>query len=96
MLFVLNCSRGLPDIHLILKKRQRILENSDRLKPAFQNTPNVTFRRDKNLKDILVHRKHNNHLFKKEHLCGPCGANKIVMCIYFICSSQFQDSDGKT
>lgn len=61
--FVLNYSRGLPNIHQILKKRQKILENSDRLKLAFHNTPIVAFRRDKNLKDILVHKKHNNLFF---------------------------------
>lgn len=58
VLFVLNHSRGLPNIHQILKKRQKILENSDRLKLAFHNTPIVAFRRDKNLKDVLVHKKH--------------------------------------
>lgn len=64
--FVLNYSRGLPNIHQILKKRQKILENSDRLKLAFHNTPIVAFRRDKNLKDILVHKKHNNLFFLKK------------------------------
>lgn len=75
--FVLNYSRGLPNIHQILKKRQQILENSDRLKLAFHNTPIVAFRRDKNLKDILVHKKHNNLFFKKQHLSEPCGAKKM-------------------
>lgn len=65
--FVLNYSRGLPNIHQILKKRQKILEIFDRLKLAFHNTLLVAFRRNKSLKDILVHKKHNNLFFKKNN-----------------------------
>lgn len=61
----LNYSRGSPNIHQILKKRQKILEHSDSLKLAFQNIPEVAFRKYKNLKDILhvVHKKHKIFLF---------------------------------
>lgn len=44
----------------------------------------MSFKRDKN--DILVHKNHNNFLFRKEHLSEPCG----------ICSYKFQDSNGIT
>lgn len=77
------------------RKRQKLLENTYRLKLAFRNTPIVAFRGDKSLKDISVHEKHNNLFFKKQHLCELCGATKCVMCKYMICSSQFQDSKDK-
>ena len=35
----------------------------------------LAFRRDKNLKDILVHKKHNSMFFKQEHKCEPCSRN---------------------
>lgn len=44
---VLNYSRGLPNIDLILKNRHKIIENSNRLKLAFQNTLIMAIRRQK-------------------------------------------------
>ena len=93
--FVVNYSKGLPDIHKILRNRQKILENSDRLKSAFRDMPIVAFRRDKNLKDILVHKKHNNQFFRQENMCEPCGAKKCVLCQYVHKSHNFQDCKGR-
>lgn len=64
--FVLKYCRGQPNT-IQIKKRQIIIENSDRLKSAFQNTPIVAFMRYKNINHI-VHKKHGNIFFKNENL----------------------------
>ena len=35
----------------------------------------VSYKRDKNIKDILVHRKHNLQFYGKENGCKACGEN---------------------
>lgn len=56
---VITYSKALPNIHDILGKNMIILSQSDKMKKVFNQPPIVSFRRDKNIKDILVHRKHN-------------------------------------
>jgi hypothetical protein len=48
------------------------------MKKGFMKPPILAFRRDKNLKDILVHKKHNSMFFKQEHKCVPCSRNCAI------------------
>jgi hypothetical protein len=41
----------------------------------------LAFRRDKNLKDILVHKKQNTLFFKQGHKCEACSRN-CAICPY--------------
>ena len=52
----------------------------------------VAFRWDKNLKDILFHKKHNSLFFKQEHKCEPCSWN----CAYVRKTHTFTSFEGKT
>ena len=92
---VLTFSRGLPSVNKILRKRHQTLLNSDRLSEIFPKQPIIAFRRDKNLQDILVHKKHNNMFFKKSNKCEPCGAKKCAICKYVQTTSTFKDASGK-
>ena len=56
---VITYSKALPNIHEILPKKMNILYNSEKMKRIFDEPPTVSYKRDKNIKDILVHRKHN-------------------------------------
>ena len=55
----------------------------------------LAFRRDKNLKDILVHKKHNSLFFKQEHKCEPCSRN-CAICPYVRNTHTFTNFEGKT
>lgn len=89
-------SRALPNIGHILRRHMPLLHTSDRMKKAFQEPPIVAFRRDCNLQDILVHKKHNRQFFRKENICAPCDAERCALCPYMIKASTFQDPVGNT
>jgi hypothetical protein len=55
-----------------LRKNMKILNQSDKMKKVFNQPPIVSFRRDKNIKDILVHRKHNLQFYNKQNRCKRC------------------------
>ena len=60
---VLTYSKGLPHVREIIKKKMTVLQRSEKMKKGFIKPPILAFRRDKNLKDILVHKKHNSMFF---------------------------------
>jgi hypothetical protein len=63
---------------------------SDRLKKMFNEAPVVSFKRDKNIKAILVHRMNNLQFYGKENRCTKCG-KKTVHCadnVMFILRAQ--------
>ena len=53
---VFTYSKALPNIHAFLRKHLKILHQSNRLKKIFPDPPIVSFKRDNNIKDILVHK----------------------------------------
>ena len=53
--FVTTFNPGLPNIAQILRKYFHILHSTERCKKAIPNLPIISYRRAKNLKDILVH-----------------------------------------
>jgi hypothetical protein len=59
VLLVLTYSKALPDIHTIVRKNMKTLYKSERMKNVFKELPIVSYKRNKNIKDILVHRKHS-------------------------------------
>jgi hypothetical protein len=91
---VLTYSKGLPNIHKILSKHQQLLNKSEQMRNVFKQSPIVAFRRDKNIEDILVHKKHNNLFFKKGNVCEPCGAKKCAICKYILKTDHFNDDNG--
>ena len=52
----------------------------------------VSYKRDKNIKDILVHRKHNLQFYGKENGCKACG-EKCALCSHIIESTSFKDNE---
>ena len=90
---VITYSNALPNIHSILRKHIKILHQSERLKKIFPDPPIVAFKRDKNLKDILVHKKHNIMFYKQKNTCHPCGKN-CALCPHVIDGEKFNDNDG--
>lgn len=53
---------------------------SDRLKKMFNEAPIVSFKRDKNIKAILVHRMNNLQFYGKENRCTKCGNKSCALC----------------
>jgi hypothetical protein len=92
---VITYSKALPNIHDILRKNMIILNQSDKMKKVFNQPPIVSFRRDKNIKDILVHRKHNLQFYNKHNGCKRCGKN-CALCKYLLESTTFEDNGGHT
>ena len=92
---VLTYSKGLPHVREIIKKKMTVLHKSEKIKKVFIKPPILAFRRDKNLKDILVHKKHNSMFFKQEHKCEPCSRN-CAICPYVRNTHTFTNSEGKT
>ena len=65
------------------------------MKDAFPDPPLVSYRRDANLEDILVHKKHNKMFFRKPNRSGPCGAQRCAICPYMMEADSFEDAAGK-
>ena len=64
------------------------------MKDAYPEPPLVAYRRDANLEDILVHKKHNKMFFWKPNSSGPCGAHRCAICPYRIEADSFEDADS--
>ena len=59
---VLTYSKSVPHVREIIKKQY--CTSRRKCKKVFIKPPILAFRRNKNLKDILVHKKHNSMFFK--------------------------------
>ena len=75
---VLTFSKLLPDIRNILRKHQATLHKSERMREVFDKPPLLAFRRDKNLCDVLVHRKTDKILGQKEENCACDVCESII------------------
>ena len=62
---VISYSRALPDIKRILRINESILKNHEEIKNIISDKTMISYRRQENLKDILVHKKHNK-IFNKQ------------------------------
>jgi hypothetical protein len=87
-------SRALPNVGQIVRKHLPELHSSDRMKEIFPNPPIAAFRRDNNLQDILVNKKHNKPFFQKPNSCAPCRSKKCAICPYVIEADTFIGVNG--
>ena len=78
---VVTFSSFLPDIRKILQKNRHILWKSDKLKKIFERDPMIAFKRGKNLKDLLVHRKTRRALTKRGR--QDCGDHCVICKIFY-------------
>ena len=60
----------------------KTLYKSERMKNVFKELPIVSYKRSKNIKDILVHRKHSMQFNNRENGCKNVG--KIVQTFNII------------
>ena len=65
------------------------------MKRICDEPPIASYKRDKNIKDIPVHRKHNLQLYGKENGCKACRKN-CALCSHIIESTSFKDNEGNT
>ena len=91
---MITFNQALPNVHAVIQKRQKTLHQSDRMQQIFPQSPVVAYRRDANLQDILIHKKHNKQFFGKDHKCEPCGKN-CALCPYIHETNRFAGPDGK-
>ena len=56
----------------------------------------MSYRRQQNLKDLLVHRKHNSLFYKEKPGTFICGRQKCVMCKYVKEGPSFHNNDGSS
>ncbi|MCG7879722.1 MAG: GIY-YIG nuclease family protein [Candidatus Thiodiazotropha endolucinida] len=90
---VLTYTDALPDVHSIIRKHITTLHKSENLRTVFPDPPLVSYRRGRNLQDILVHRKHNNILYRQTNGCAPCGKN-CALCKNMKTCDSFEAYDG--
>jgi hypothetical protein len=77
-------SRALPNIAQIVRKYRPELHVSNRMQEIFPNPPIIAFRRDNNLHDIFVHKKHNKLFFQQSNSSAPWRSKK---CVRFVNTS---------
>ena len=89
----LSSTNALPNIKKILESNQRILKKSDWLRKIFKDLPVISYKRDQNLADLLVHKKTNKSLKSKspiikykEHEIKGCGRNCKICTMHVISS----------
>ena len=87
-------SDALPNVSKILKDRQKILANDKNLCKIYEDKLVVGYRRNQNLADILVHRKHNNSFYHQQSISQSCD-RKCAICPHMLKTTQFQSSTGE-
>jgi hypothetical protein len=53
----------------------KTLHKSERMKKCLKELPIVSYKRNKNIKDILVHSKHSIQFYNRENECKKCVKN---------------------
>lgn len=87
---VLTYSSSVPRVNNILSRHFNIIRQSKRLTSIFAEPPRVVYRRDKNLKDILVRAKTNPA--KIEPGCRPCGKARCKVCPHMVTTRESKAS----
>lgn len=87
----LNFSKGLPNINKILRKHEKILSQDNDLASTVIGKTIVGYKRNENLKDIIIHRKHNKIFFKSNHSTNKCGTN-CAICRHLKEGKTFEDN----
>jgi len=91
---VITFFKTLPNIHKITRKHLNTLYKSDHLKGIFNEPPIVAYRRDTNMQDMLVNRKHNNTFYKYQSGTELCNKN-CAICKIVIETKTFKGTDGQ-
>ena len=86
-------SKALPNIHKITQENMKLLHKSKEMKKIFPNPPLIAYKRDKNLKDILVHHKHNKQFYPEKQGSFKC-QNNCKLCEIMIESKEFKSKDN--
>ena len=92
--FITKYNRNLPNIRSIIENNWSILSTNEKLTKAFEDKPILTFKRNKNLKDMLGGTKlqNNRKIIRKElkqgH-CGPCLSQIGNICCKHILSTKY-------
>ncbi|KAI8516763.1 corticospinal neuron axon guidance through spinal cord [Branchiostoma belcheri] len=92
---VTTYSPHLPPLHTTIKKYWNLLQLSSRTKDIFKDPPLVAYRRNKNIKDMLVRAripKENRNFLEKFVPSGsfPCGKNRCTNCAYVKKANNFK------
>ena len=77
----LTFSRFLPNVSALLKKNRHLLNRSERMRNVFPADSMVAYKRGRNLKDLLVHRKTRTALASKgegERRVESCGKGCVI------------------
>jgi hypothetical protein len=91
---VITFSRCLPNVHNIVRKKLHLLHRSNSMRDIFPVPPLVCFKKDKSLKDILVHVKHNKQI--QNGKAGSKSCNKgCKLCPFINVTDQFLSSTGE-
>jgi hypothetical protein len=92
--FMTTYNRNLPNIKTTIDKNWDILQTNERLANIFKDKPILTFKRNKNLRDLIGGTKmqNNKRLTKRENksgFCGPCLSQVGNICCKQIISTKF-------
>ena len=81
---IITYHKNLPNIKAVLSNNWDILKTNNDISNLFQQQPNIAFRRNKNLRQIICnHRIHNNKIIKKKYVigkCHPCLSRRDNLC----------------
>ena len=93
--FTVTYDPALPIIHDILRKKQAILQSTERLRNIFKEVPVVAFRRSPNLLDLLVRYQLSCKRFSTEHPTQTRGC-VLVPRTQLLIHSSLQSSLGNS
>jgi hypothetical protein len=81
----------------ILLRNFSLLQQDPTLKAVFRQPPLIAFKRDQNLRDLLVRSAHRTTSSSSASTpgCKPCGSNKCKTCPYIDPSTTFKTPSGQ-
>ena len=81
---IITYNKNLPNMKATLNKNWDILKINNDISSLFQQKPNIAFRRNRNLRQILCnHRIYNNKIVKQKYVigkCRPCLSRRDNLC----------------
>ncbi|MCH2406292.1 MAG: hypothetical protein MK200_08895, partial [Nitrosopumilus sp.] len=87
--FITKYNKNLPNLRKIIEENWTILSTNDKIAQVFKDKPILTFRRNKNLNDLIGgnklqdNRKITNQISRKGH-CRPCHSQVGNICCQHI------------
>jgi hypothetical protein len=92
--FVLTFHPRLRQLGTVLRKHFHLIQRNERLRKAFPDTPIVAFRRQQNLKDMLVHTGTRKDV-KVENTVKSCKDARCKCCSHLKETEEFSINDQK-